>query len=188
MEPAEGYQALQIQNREVEDEMVILQYTMAVEENPASVEFYTKALTAIANGRNSSVLFDHLHARAPQAPQGTSEEPVGLENIGNTCYLNSLLQVLFTTTDLRKVVLNFEEYKMALDGNSIERKRVGQRKISLQEVQTAQKCKHSSHLSIHPSNSSSRNQSRFTVPRHDRKPTFFNQTRARACTSYLRKS
>ncbi|KAK5050339.1 hypothetical protein LTR84_003620 [Exophiala bonariae] len=139
MEPALGYQALQIQNREIDDEMVMLQYNMAVEENPASVEFYTKALTAIANGRNSTVLFDHLHMRAPQGPQGTSEEPVGLENIGNTCYLNSLLQVLFTTTDLRKVVLNFEDYKMALDGNSIERKRVGQRQISLQEVQTAQK-------------------------------------------------
>ncbi|KEF51809.1 uncharacterized protein A1O9_12146 [Exophiala aquamarina CBS 119918] len=139
MEPAEGYQALQIQNREIDDDIIILQYNMAVEENPNSVEFYTKALTAIANGRNSSVLFDHLHARAPQAPQGTSEEPVGLENIGNTCYLNSLLQVLFTTTELRKVVLNFDDYRMALDGSSIERKRVGQRQISLQEVQTAQK-------------------------------------------------
>lgn len=141
MEPAEGYQALQIQNREIDDDIIILQYNIAVEENPNSVEFYTKALTAIANGRNSSVLFDHLHARAPQAPQGTSEEPVGLENIGNTCYLNSLLQVLFTTTELRKVVLDFDNYRMALDGSSIERKRVGQRQISLQEVQTAQKCK-----------------------------------------------
>jgi len=142
MEPAEGYQALHIHNREIDDDLIILQYNSAIDENPNSVEFFTKALTAIANGRNSSVLFDHLHARAPQAPQGTSEEPVGLENIGNTCYLNSLLQVLFTTTDLRKVVLNFDDYKMALDGSSIEQKRVGQRQISLHEVQTAQKCKY----------------------------------------------
>lgn len=174
MEPAEGYQALQIQNREIEDEMVILQYNMAVEENPASVEFYTKALTAIANGRNSSVLFDHLHMRAPQAPQGTSEEPVGLENIGNTCYLNSLLQVLFTTTDLRKVVLNFEDYKMALDADSIERKRVGQRQISLREVQTAQKCKYPCDSFNHASNFISCDQSGLTFSRNDREPTFFH--------------
>ena len=142
MDPAEGYQALQIHNREIEDEMILMQYNIAVEENPASVEFYTKALTAIANGRNSTMLLDHLHARAPQAPRGTSDEPVGLENIGNTCYLNSLLQVLFTTIDLREVVLNFDNYKMSLDPSSIERKRVGQRQISSKEVQTAQKCKY----------------------------------------------
>ncbi|KIX01528.1 uncharacterized protein Z518_09254 [Rhinocladiella mackenziei CBS 650.93] len=139
MEPAEGYQALQIQNREIEDEMIMLQYNMAVEENPGSVEYYNKALAAIANGRGSSALLDHLHSRTPQAPQGTLEEPVGLENIGNTCYLNSLLQFLFTVTEVRHLVLDFDDYKMSLDERSMEQKRVGQRKVSVKEVQTAQK-------------------------------------------------
>jgi hypothetical protein len=141
MDPAEGYQALQISNREIDDEMIMLQYNMAIEENPGSVEFYNKALAAIATGRGSSVLLDHLHSRAPQVPGGTLEEPVGLENIGNTCYLNSLLQFLFTMTKLRHIVLNFDDYKMPLDEESMERKRVGQRKVSLKEVQTAQRCK-----------------------------------------------
>ena len=144
MDAAMGYQALQITNREVDDELIILQYTMALDENPSSAEFYTKAFAAIATARGSSVLLDHLHSRAPQAPQGTLEEPVGLENIGNTCYLNSLLQFLFTITELRHLVLNFDDYKMNLDEHSMEKKRVGQRKVSLKEVQTAQKCKCSS--------------------------------------------
>jgi len=139
MEPAEGYQALQIQNREIDDEMIMLQYNMAIEENPSNVEYYTKALAAIASGRNSALLLDHLHSKAPQAPEGTEEQPVGLENIGNTCYLNSLLQVLFTLTVFRNVVLDFDEYRMSLDPKLVEKKRVGQRKVSLKEVQTAQK-------------------------------------------------
>jgi ubiquitin carboxyl-terminal hydrolase 25/28 len=143
MEPAEGYQALQIQNREIDDEMIMLQYNMAIEENPSNVEYYTKALAAIASGRNSAVLLDHLHSKAPQAPEGTEEQPVGLENIGNTCYLNSLLQVLFTLTVFRNVVLHFDEFKMSLDPERMEKKRVGQRKVSLKEVQTAQKCRYS---------------------------------------------
>lgn len=150
MEPAEGYQALQIDNREIDDEMIMLQYNMAIEENPGSVDFYNRALAAIAKGRSSSVLLDHLHSKAPQAPQGTLEEPVGLENIGNTCYLNSLLQFLFTMNELRQLVLNFDEYKMSMDEKSMEQKRVGQRKVSLKEVQTAQKCKCSQQPLLQP--------------------------------------
>lgn len=139
MDPAEGYSALQIQNREIDDEMILLQYKMAVEENPGSVDFYNRALTAIAIGRKSSILLDTLQSEAPKVPHGTPEEPVGLENIGNTCYLNSLLQFLFTMTELRRLVLDFDEYKMSPDEKSMEQKRVGQRKVSVKEVQSAQK-------------------------------------------------
>ncbi len=139
MEAAEGYQILQIDKRDIEDEMIVLQYEMALSDNPGSVDRFNQALNAIARERKSSILLDTLHSAAPKEPQGTLEEPVGLENIGNTCYLNSLLQFLFTMNELRQLVLDFEKYKMKLDDKSMETKRVGQRKVSVKEVQSAQK-------------------------------------------------
>lgn len=183
MEPAEGYQALQIENREVDDEMILLQYDMAVEENPGSVEYYTKALAAIASGRKSDVLLNHLHSKAPQAPEGTQDEPVGLENIGNTCYLNSLLQALFTLITFRHVVLDFDEYKMSLEPKNMESKRVGQRKVSLKEVQTAQKCTCLNRHSGLPANHSSCRTTWVSFSWHDRNTTVLHQTRTRASTA-----
>ncbi|KAG0258253.1 ubiquitin-specific protease ubp2 [Mortierella polycephala] len=39
-----------------------------------------------------------------------SQNPVGLSNIGNTCYLNSLLQYIYTVNEIRETVLNMEAY------------------------------------------------------------------------------
>ncbi|KAK4981393.1 ubiquitin-specific protease ubp2 [Elasticomyces elasticus] len=54
-----------------------------------------------------------------------SERPVGLSSLGNTCYLNSVLQYYFTIKPLRDIVLNFElhqfpdgEQKTCLVGNA----------------------------------------------------------------------
>ncbi|KAJ9615367.1 ubiquitin-specific protease ubp2 [Cladophialophora chaetospira] len=139
MDAAEGYQVLQIDNRTIEDDMILMQYTSAVTDNPASVDRFNQALTAIARERQSPLLLEQLQNAGPKEPQGTLEEPVGLENIGNTCYLNSLLQFLFTMNELRQLVLDFDKYKMSLDEKSMETKRVGQRKVSVKEVQSAQK-------------------------------------------------
>lgn len=57
--------------------------------------------------------------------------PVGLDNIGNTCYLNSLLQYLYTVEPVREVVLGFDEYALGLDDEYIEKRRIGGNKMQM---------------------------------------------------------
>lgn len=66
--------------------------------------------------------------------------PVGLSNIGNTCYLNSLLQYMYTIKDIRETVLNMEAYieneqeegwtEKLIDGRTLTKKDVAEAKES----------------------------------------------------------
>lgn len=136
MDAAEGYQALGLENREVEDEMVKVAYEFNIAEQPDNRSYYTKCLEAIANDRNSAVLKDLLKDAPDEMVR--EDEPVGLDNIGNTCYLNSLLQFLFTVVELRRIVLDFNNFKMDITDANLAAKKVGQRKVTKREVQTAQ--------------------------------------------------
>ncbi|KAI1865648.1 hypothetical protein JX265_007971 [Neoarthrinium moseri] len=51
--------------------------------------------------------------------------PPGLRNIGNTCYLNSLLQYLYSVKAVRELVLNFPENGLELNMDSIKQRRLG---------------------------------------------------------------
>lgn len=68
------------------------------------------------------------------------DRPAGLHNIGNTCYLNSLLQYFFTIRELREVVLEFERFK---DESSAQEdavpKRVGGREVTRQEIERSKR-------------------------------------------------
>ena len=46
----------------------------------------------------------------------------GLDNLGNTCYLNSILQILNNTTELKNFILNdvFINIIYKLDSNPLE--------------------------------------------------------------------
>lgn len=71
---------------------------------------------------------------------GREDWPVGLCNIGNTCYLNSLLQFYFTIKPLRDMVLNFDLYQEDLNEAILRTKRVGGRIVTVKEVERAKIC------------------------------------------------
>lgn len=142
MDIGEAYQLLNINDRSLDDSTVMTVYNVAVSDNPASAEQYNKAITAIASARDSPMMLQALQGGGNISEQiAPADWPVGLENIGNTCYLNSLLQFFFTLPELRNLVLNFDEVKMDLDSSDVSNKRVGSRHITLQEIDRAQKCK-----------------------------------------------
>lgn len=51
--------------------------------------------------------------------------PLGLVNIRNTCYLNSILQYFNTVVPVREVVLNWEKYKLEPTEENIKSRRLG---------------------------------------------------------------
>ena len=140
MDAADGYTALNIHDRTIDTELIKSAYDSALFDFPDNREYYEKALLAIAADRNSAELRQHASGSAQNGWEvpGNSEEPVGLDNIGNTCYLNSLLQFLFTLVELRQIVLDFDRYKMDLTEDNLRDKKVGQRKITRREAQSAQ--------------------------------------------------
>ncbi|KAI5920571.1 hypothetical protein F4810DRAFT_412395 [Camillea tinctor] len=51
--------------------------------------------------------------------------PPGLKNIGNTCYLNSLLQYFYNVKVVRELVLNADQYLLELDEETVKARRTG---------------------------------------------------------------
>lgn len=92
------------------------------------------SLRVIAEHKNSKVIKAFLetglinHNLLP-----ASNWPVGLNNIGNTCYLNSLLQYYFSIKPLRDVILNFQD---VYNGEDIyQNRRIGGRLVGESEVE-----------------------------------------------------
>ena len=77
--------------------------------------------------------------RPPMAAESTEAQdapgdlslPVGLHNIGNTCYLNSLLQYLYTVKPVRDIATNFDAFKLEVTDDNIENRRLGGNKMKM---------------------------------------------------------
>ena len=141
MDVGQAYNRLGISDRTLDDETILTAFNYHVSEAPSQSEDLRNALTAISKSKNSKLLQSFLHSGMVSSEHPLAEWPVGLENIGNTCYLNSLLQFFFTVSPLRNLVLDFDRYKMQVDDVNLREKRVGSRRVSRKEIERAQRCK-----------------------------------------------
>lgn len=142
MDVGYAYNRLGITDRTIDDDTILAAYNSLAADAPSQIADLKRAMTAIANSRESQLLQGFLNTGMVSSEHPLAEWPVGLENIGNTCYLNSLLQFYFTVQPLRDLVLDFEKYKMSIDAESLAKKRVGSRNVSLKEIQRAQRCQY----------------------------------------------
>ncbi|KAJ6014572.1 Peptidase C19 ubiquitin carboxyl-terminal hydrolase 2 [Penicillium herquei] len=134
MDIADAYRMLQIPNRTVDEDAVIAAYTICVDENPGQADVYGRALGVIAKEMDSAVL-KNMMGISTGADVNASDWPVGLTNIGNTCYLNSLLQFYFTIKPFRDLVGNIDKYQMDVTSEtSLVAKKVGSRLVTVKEV------------------------------------------------------
>lgn len=113
----DAYQLLQT-NPGVDDALLLVGYQVYAAESPARSELLRVALEKVAEARHSAYLLRFL--RGEEAGPA-SDMPRGLYNIGNTCYLNSLLQYLGSIAPIREAVhragteAKSDEHQRALD-------------------------------------------------------------------------
>lgn len=96
--------------------------------------YVRQALRFISKAKDSKVLKSYLATgKIDSSLLPVENWPAGLDNIGNTCYLNSLLQYYFCIKPLRDMVLSFNEHEIN-HTNQMERK-IGGRKVEKSEIQ-----------------------------------------------------
>ncbi|KAH9486398.1 putative ubiquitin carboxyl-terminal hydrolase 2 [Psilocybe cubensis] len=142
MNPDRAYDTLEIP-KDVDDHMLITVYNMRLEETPMQLEKMREAMSVIAEVRDSERLRQFISSGLDPgeiiAPT-RSDLPRGLNQLGNTCYLNSLLQYFYTIKDLREAVLPMSKLDIkALDDEKLsdedlKRHRVGGRLVTRREI------------------------------------------------------
>ncbi|KAK9248574.1 hypothetical protein V1506DRAFT_452209 [Lipomyces tetrasporus] len=137
-----AYSTLGVQSS-MEDSHIVTVFEIRVSDNPDEILAMRNALRSITQARKSPMLEHFLHTGVVDLtiePDASETEPVGLRNIGNTCYLNSLLQFYFTVKPLREMILSFDDSQKEDVAEAIRRgKRIGGRKVTEWEINRAQK-------------------------------------------------
>lgn len=102
--------------------------------NDVDIRELRYAMKTIAEFRKSEILINFVKTGKIDSSLLPAENwPAGLDNIGNTCYLNSLLQYYFCIKPLRDLVLSFDEDDFDLDEFSKSRK-IGGRSVEPLEI------------------------------------------------------
>ncbi|KAK6506337.1 ubiquitin-specific protease ubp2 [Arthrobotrys conoides] len=129
-------------NGQMSDDTIVQYYEGGVTQNNRTT--LKSALKVIADKRQSRALEHYIKTGSKLLfTDGMADWPVGLENTGNTCYLNSLLQYYFTIKPLRDVIMDFDNHEEdEVSEELLQRKQVGGRKVTTTEIERAKKFTH----------------------------------------------
>ncbi|KAJ7665439.1 hypothetical protein DFH06DRAFT_1187350 [Mycena polygramma] len=143
MSPERAFDTLEV-SKEVDDELLITVFTMRLEEaTPLQLERIREAMSVIAEYKKSERLLKFLeigHDPGVIVEPTRSDLPRGLNQLGNTCYLNSLLQYFYTIKELRDSVMLMDGVDIKviedekLSDDDLKRHRVGGRLVTRREI------------------------------------------------------
>lgn len=103
------------------------------DEHKDDIRSLRQALKSVAQAKDSKILFSFLNSGKIDSSLLPAENwPSGLDNIGNTCYLNSLLQYYFCIKPLRDLILNFNE--LDVDFSKYKNRKIGGREVEESEI------------------------------------------------------
>ncbi|OAF99549.1 cysteine proteinase [Paraphaeosphaeria sporulosa] len=138
MDAAEAYATLGITDRSSKLDPSVLQtlYEGMLSDSPENAQRLETALQKVRQDQENS------YGSEQQQPSGHNFElhewPVGCCNIGNTCYLNSVLQFLFTIKPLRDMVIDCDKHFQDLSPEALGPKRVGRTAVTRARAETGQ--------------------------------------------------
>jgi ubiquitin carboxyl-terminal hydrolase 25/28 len=141
MDMGEAYALFSINDRTAKVDFDVMKTTIAFAP-PESAEKMQQAYLMIEQDQasNHNNRSDQSEVRRNNHP--LESWPVGLRNIGNTCYLNSVLQFLFTIKPLREMVLDCDQHLEDPSSETLSDKRVGRTAVTAERVEVAQKCQY----------------------------------------------
>jgi ubiquitin carboxyl-terminal hydrolase 25/28 len=140
MDEGEAYAILQIADRSSQLDLDILQTQVQLQIDGDNAARIQEAYAKVKQDQESRFGKPSGFQMSPSVDYPVETWPVGCCNIGNTCYLNSVLQFLFTIKPLRELVLDCDGKLQELTPEALKQKRVGREAVSLARVETGQQC------------------------------------------------
>jgi len=124
---------------------LITQLEMNAKDQPSRAADLREALEVVATATQNQQLVNYVQTLQSQNQQQVSDrsadEPRGLNNIGNTCYLASLLQYLYTIEPIREFVRKIDQHGQVLQHGIALDKKVDDASVSKAQVNRALDCK-----------------------------------------------